>query len=262
MEKRQLIVQRAMLQRKASAMKRPAAKAQSGASKPKQSKTQGGANESRAVESHQTGVPCNASNEDASIHDLFLAAKESQSHCGQEFQTVKDVDFCEQVYNLKRFPRELKSTGSMAFDTERKSEDNLRQRIKKRLPHMSNVCQAYLSAMKNMQTGDRGSAIEPAPYSSASASSLKRRKIKTATKSSAAEAEEQTADEAVFDAAGGVKEPTEPSRTGPSDSHKQMELVALFRQAMEHANAKQKLDLEEVHELQHHLKIASPCMRH
>ena len=121
------------------AMKRPAAKAQSGASKPKQCKTQGGANESRAVEFHQTGVPCNASSEDASIHDLFLAAKESQSPCGQ------DVDLCERVYNLERFPRELKSTGSMAFDKERKSEDNLRQRIKKRLPHMSNACQAYLS---------------------------------------------------------------------------------------------------------------------
>ena len=129
---------------------------------------QGGANEPRVLESRNAEVPGNAGSENVDIHALFLAATESQDR--------RDVALCEQVYKLKRFPLQLNSTGSMALCKERKSEDSLRQKIKRRMSTMSKECQEFLSAMKLLTSDRRDRAIELASYSSASASSLKGRR--------------------------------------------------------------------------------------
>ena len=132
-----------------SAIKRPAAMNACRVPDPKQHKTgesravesqqtvwQDGTDESRAVEPHATDGPCSASKEKVSIHDLFLAAKASRAPCGRAKQTAKFAQLCEQVHNLGWFPREVKSTGAMAFDHDRKAEYNLLQSIKKWRTHM------------------------------------------------------------------------------------------------------------------------------
>ena len=106
------------------------------------------ATESGALEFRNAEVPGNASGENVDIHALLLAVRESQDS--------RNVALCEQVYKLKRFPRQLNSIGSMALCKERKSEDSLRQKIKRRMSTMSKECQEFLSAMR--QERRRGSA--------------------------------------------------------------------------------------------------------
>ena len=56
----------------------------------------------------------NLSSEDVVIEALFLAVRVSQAP-----KNSKEVALCEQVYNLKRYPRELRPYNSMASKKER-----------------------------------------------------------------------------------------------------------------------------------------------
>ena len=90
-------------------------------------------------ESGVIGQSANLSSEDVA---LFLAVRVSQAP-----KNSKEVALCEQVYNLKRYPLELRPDNSMASKKERETEDALRQRLQRRIPAMSKACQAYFSAM-------------------------------------------------------------------------------------------------------------------
>ena len=270
-----------------SAIKRPAAMNACRVPDPKQHKTgesravesqqtvwQDGTDESRAVEPHATDVPCSASKEKVSIHDLFLAAKASRAPCGRAKQTAKFAQLCEQVHNLGWFPREVKSTGAMAFDHDRKAEYNLLQSIKRWRTHMSTACQTYLSAMKNMDTGSRDKAVEPASYPPALVVSRKgQTKTDTLNPDSSEVAEAPVHLEtsrkatrnrgqgtgrkkartvaAVVDVDGEANEHTTTPRNESTESHEQSAYEDLFLRAMEHADADQQEILRGVKELGH-----------
>ena len=99
-------------------------------------------------ESGVIGQSANLSSEDVDIEALFLAVRESQAP-----NDPKEVALCEQVYNLKRYPLELRPDNFMTSKKERETEDALRQRLQRRIPAMSKACQAYLSAMLDCSCG-------------------------------------------------------------------------------------------------------------
>ena len=258
-----------------SAIKRPAAMNACRVPDPKHPKTdesravesdqavrQDETDECRDVESHEIGVPCNAT-----IHDLFLAAQASRSPCGRADRTAKDAELCEQVHNLGWFPRESYSTRKKQrdFNKNRKDEHRLADRIKKQLTRMSTACQAYLSTMKAVKPASHPTSLAVSRKGPTKADTLKlyssevaeapvhmdapRKETRNQGQGRARKKARTTA--AFADIDGEANDHATTSRNVSTESAEQSANDALFMSAMEHADANQKEILRGVKELGH-----------